>query len=117
MADNIASQFTGLPIPANGEIVIEGEYLPPDVESRTEGPLGEWTGYYGGGERQEPVVQVKAVYYRNNPILAGAPPIKPPNYAFAVQVRTTPGQPQSARERPLKRQWKEKKFPKGSEEL
>ena len=86
----IPGEITGLPIPANSEITIEGEYLPPGVESRTEGPLGEWTGYYGGGERSEPVVRVKAVYHRNRPILAGAPPIKPPNYAFAVQVRTTP---------------------------
>jgi len=86
----IRGQFTGLPIPANSEIAIEGEYLPPAVETRMEGPFGEWTGYYGGGERDEPVVRVKAVYHRNNPILAGAPPIKPPNYAFAVPVRTTP---------------------------
>ncbi len=86
----IPGEITGLPIPANSEITIEGEYLPPEVESRIEGPLGEWTGYYGGGKRSEPVVRVKAVYHRNRPILAGAPPIKPPNYAFAVQVRTTP---------------------------
>jgi UbiD family decarboxylase len=86
----IPGEMTGLPIPANSEITIEGEYLPPEVESRMEGPLGEWTGYYGGGERPEPVVRVKAVYHRDRPILAGAPPIKPPHYAFAVQVRTTP---------------------------
>lgn len=86
----IKGEFTGLPIPASSEIVIEGEYLPPEVESRLEGPLGEWTGYYGGGERAEPVVRIKAVYHRNDPIISGTPPIKPPNYAFAVQVRTTP---------------------------
>jgi len=86
----IIGKVTGLPILANSEIVVEGEYLPPEAESRKEGPLGEWTGYYGGGERNEPVVRVKAVYHRNDPILAGTPPIKPPNYAFAVQVRTTP---------------------------
>ncbi|MFQ6078252.1 MAG: UbiD family decarboxylase [Thermodesulfobacteriota bacterium] len=86
----ISGEITGLPIPAHSEIAIEGEYLPPEVETRTEGPFGEWTGYYGGAERDEPVVRVKAVYHRNKPILAGAPPIKPPNYAFAVPVRTTP---------------------------
>jgi len=86
----VRGEITGLPVPANSEIAIEGEYLPPEVESRIEGPLGEWTGYYGGGERREPVVRVKALYHRGNPILFGAPPMKPPNYAFAVQVRTTP---------------------------
>ena len=86
----IAGKITGLPVPASSEIVIEGEYLSPEVETRIEGPLGEWTGYYGGGERREPIVRVKAIYHRNEPILCGAPPIKPPNYAFAVQVRTTP---------------------------
>ncbi len=86
----IRGEITGLPVPADSEIAIEGEYLPPEVELRIEGPLGEWTGYYGGGERREPVVRVKALYHRSKPILAGVPPMKPPNYAFAVQVRTTP---------------------------
>lgn len=88
--DVISGPITGIPFSSASEIVIEGEYLPPEVETRPEGPFGEWQGYYASGSRTEPIVRVKAVYHRNNPIIAGAPPIKPPNYAFAVQVRTTP---------------------------
>ena len=44
-----------------------------------EGPFGEWTGYYASGGRDEPVLDIKAVYHRNNPIVLGAPPNKPPD--------------------------------------
>ena len=45
----IEGPLTGLPIPAHAEIVIEGEMPPPEVESRDEGPFGEWPGYYTVG--------------------------------------------------------------------
>ncbi|MFC1910273.1 UbiD family decarboxylase, partial [Chloroflexota bacterium] len=76
--DVIHGQITGLPFPANAEIVIEGECLLPENEMRMEGPFGEWTGYYAGGRHPAPVVRVKALYHRNDPILAGVPPMKPP---------------------------------------
>src|SRR5660397_262335 len=57
----IKGPVTGLPFPANAEIVIEG-YARPDNE-RLEGPFGEWTGYYASSARPEPVVDVEAVYY------------------------------------------------------
>jgi len=72
----IKGKYTGLPIPATAELVIEGFINPGDV--RKEGPFGEWTGYYASDSRPEPVVDVKAVYYRNNPIIIGSPPGKPP---------------------------------------
>ena len=81
----IKGPVTGLPIPADCEIAIEG-YAYPD-ETMLEGPFGEFTGYYGGGEKQEHVVQVKALYFRNQPILLGSPPNRPPNdmsYQFTV---------------------------------
>jgi 4-hydroxy-3-polyprenylbenzoate decarboxylase len=68
---------TGLPIPANAEIAFEGFVHPNDV--RTEGPLGEWTGYYAGGIKKEPVIRVETMMYRNNPILLGAIPGIPPD--------------------------------------
>ncbi len=74
----VRGEYTGLPIPAFGEIAIEGEIPPPEVESRPEGPFGEWTGYYGTGERKEPVIRVKRLMHRNDPIIVGAPPLKPP---------------------------------------
>jgi len=73
----VKGPITGLPIPAHAEIAIEGYAYPG--ETCTEGPFGEFTGYYGGGQTLQPAVQVKAVYYRNNPILLGAPPSKPPH--------------------------------------
>ena len=45
-----------------------------------EGPFGEWTGYYGKLQPAEPVLTVEAVYYRNDPIMLGVPPNKPPAY-------------------------------------
>lgn len=66
-----------LPIPAHAEIVIEGEFVPPEVETRIEGPFGEWWGYYAGKGSPHPVIRVKAVCHRNNPILMGAPPMLP----------------------------------------
>jgi len=71
----IRGEFTGLPIPAMAEIAIEGEIMPG--ESRMEGPFGEWTGYYASGSREEPVVHVKSLMYRNDPILTGFPPYRP----------------------------------------
>src|SRR5262245_35484833 len=71
---------TGLPIPANAEIVLEGE-LPPmqDEEMPKEGPFGEWPGYFTEENVGEtPVMVVKRVYYRNDPIMLGEPPLKPP---------------------------------------
>ena len=73
----IKGKVTGLPIPANAEIVLEG-YAYPGV-LKQEGPFGEWTGYYGSGERPEPVIEVKAIYHRNNPIILGSPPNRPPD--------------------------------------
>ncbi|MDB4444006.1 UbiD family decarboxylase [bacterium] len=67
----IEAPITGLPVPASAEIVIEGEIPPPEVESRKEGPFGEWTGYYGSGTRMEPIIQVKSILHRNDPILCG----------------------------------------------
>jgi 4-hydroxy-3-polyprenylbenzoate decarboxylase len=74
----ITGPRTGLPLPANAELIIEGEVPPPSVEERREGPFGEYTGYYAGGEKMRPVIRVQAAYYRTNPILHGDPPLKPP---------------------------------------
>lgn len=73
----IKGPLTGLPIPADAEIAVEG-YAYPN-ETVIEGPLGEFTGYYAGGQKSEPAIRVEAVYYRNNPILLGSPPCRPPD--------------------------------------
>ncbi len=74
----VKGEYTGLPIPAHAEIVVEGDCPPPEIDSRAEGPFGEWPGYYGSGERKEPVIRVKRVMHRHEPIINGAPPMKPP---------------------------------------
>lgn len=74
----IRGPITGLPIPAHSEIVIEGEALPGHV--KREGPFGEWTGYYGCS-MDEPVIDIKAIYHRNDPIILGAAPVRAPGRA------------------------------------
>ena len=73
----IEGPVTGLPIPAAAEVAIEG-FVDP-TRRLPEGPFGEWTGYYASKQREEPVVQVAALYHRDSPILLGSPPVKPPS--------------------------------------
>jgi 4-hydroxy-3-polyprenylbenzoate decarboxylase len=73
----IEGPVTGLPIPADAEIVIEG-FVDPN-RRLPEGPFGEWTGYYASKQREEPVVEVEALYHRGQPIMLGSPPVKPPS--------------------------------------
>lgn len=70
----IKGRVTGLPIPANAEIAVEGIANPKDL--KMEGPFGEWTGTYASKGRKEPFIKVETLYYRNNPILLGSPPSK-----------------------------------------
>ena len=81
----VSGKMTGLPIPADSEFAIEGFCLPN--QSRNEGPFGEFTGYYGSGEEQEPLLEVKAVYFRNDPINLGSPPGRPPHdYSYMYSL-------------------------------
>jgi len=81
----IPGQLTGLPFPAAAEIVLEGHVEPND--ERTEGPFGEFHGYYPGKEGKAPAVTIERVYYRNDPIMVGSPPAKPPNdYSYSKAV-------------------------------
>jgi len=73
----IEGKYTGLPLPAHAEIVLEGEVLPD--EKAPEGPFGEWSGYYAGAKEMEPVFSVKRVMYRDDPILTCAASQRPPH--------------------------------------
>jgi UbiD family decarboxylase len=68
----IEGEYSGLPIPAYSELVIEGEGC--FDEMKAEGPFGEWTGYYASSTRNEPVIKIKRLLYRDNPIILGYPP-------------------------------------------
>ena len=59
-----------LPIPAHAEFVVEGMLHQGDV--LPEGPLGEFTGYYGRERSPQPVMEIKAVHHRKQPIFTHA---------------------------------------------
>ncbi|GEO25957.1 phenolic acid decarboxylase subunit C [Alicyclobacillus acidoterrestris] len=56
---------TNLDVPWGAEFILEGEILAGVREF--EGPFGEFTGHYSGG-RSMPVIRIKRVYHRKNPI-------------------------------------------------
>lgn len=64
----VKAETSDLLVPATAEIVIEGEI----VQGRhvAEGPFGEYTGHYSGkGSSPYEYMEVKAITYRNDPIL------------------------------------------------
>lgn len=85
----VQGELSGLPFPADAEIVVEGE-IDPNV-LKEEGPFGEYTGYYTEElfkPLPKPVIEVKRVYHRNNPIFVGTTVGRPVGdqhmlYAFA----------------------------------
>jgi len=66
----IKCETVDLMVPASAEIVIEAEVLPG--VRRDEGPFGEYTGFQAGGKGPRPVIKVKAITHRNNPILTAS---------------------------------------------
>jgi 4-hydroxy-3-polyprenylbenzoate decarboxylase len=76
----VTGKHTGLPFPANAEIVIEGFIHPGNTAP--EGPFGEWLGYQGGLMEAEPWVDISAIYHRDDPIILGAAHIRMP-YEYA----------------------------------
>jgi UbiD family decarboxylase len=82
-----AGPLTGLPLPAFAEIVFEGRLVPMSEATLPEGPFGEFTGYYAAAARPGPVMEVTAIHHRNDPILLGSPPMKPPRFHFGLPFR------------------------------
>ena len=81
-----AGPVTGLPLPAQAEIILEG-HLSPAGETLPEGPFGEFTGYFATDTRPCPVMEVTAIHHRDDPILLGSPPMKPPRFHFGLPLR------------------------------
>lgn len=76
------SELTGLTLPARAEIILEG-YLDSD-DLRSEGPLGEYTGYYSStrssdGKGLEPTLKVERILHRNDPVFWSTTVGKPVN--------------------------------------
>jgi UbiD family decarboxylase len=68
----VRGKHTGLPFPANAEIVLEG-FVDPEILV-PEGPFGDWTGTYTEAGRKRPLCEITAIYHRNDPILLGFSP-------------------------------------------
>ncbi|HZH83261.1 MAG TPA: UbiD family decarboxylase, partial [Phototrophicaceae bacterium] len=84
----VQGELTGLPIPAQAEIALEG-FITTDQFTK-EGPYGEWMGYYQDGYQKERVVRIQRIYHRNDPIILGCPQGKPPHEdnRFLVYLRS-----------------------------
>ncbi len=63
----VKCETNNLYVPAHAEIIIEGVVKPHERE--WEGPFGEFTGYRASPRDKRPVYSVKAVTFRNDPIL------------------------------------------------
>jgi len=63
-------QAGSVPYPAHAEIVAEGVIRPDAM--KLEGPFGEFTGYYGRPEDMAFLMEVKALHFRDKPILTHA---------------------------------------------
>ncbi|GAB2458355.1 UbiD family decarboxylase HudA [Comamonas humi] len=72
----VQTETNGLWVPANAEIVLEGEISLE--ETAMEGPMGEYHGYQHHQGGMQPVFHVEAITFRDDPILpicvAGTPP-------------------------------------------
>jgi 4-hydroxy-3-polyprenylbenzoate decarboxylase len=84
----VQGEITGLPIPAQAEIALEG-FITTDQFTK-EGPYGEWMGYYQDGYQKERVVRIHRIYHRDDPIILGCPQGKPPHEdnRFLVYLRS-----------------------------
>ncbi|HEY7300532.1 MAG TPA: UbiD family decarboxylase [Xanthobacteraceae bacterium] len=81
----VPSELYGLPMPAHAELVLEGEMV-EGVTAR-EGPFGEFTGYYASSPSEQPLVHVRRVYWRDDPIISIASPMRPPSdFSFSKSV-------------------------------
>ena len=76
----VKCETVDLEVPADSEIVIEGEVPVDTTKWEMEGPFGEFTGHFHTLQKgQKPTVYVTAVTYRDNPIYQGCSPGIAPN--------------------------------------
>lgn len=81
----VLSELHKLPMPAGAEIVLEGEMYGDHL--KLEGPFGEFMGYYASEASEQPVIRIRRVYHRNDPIITLAIPSRPPsNFTLARAV-------------------------------
>ena len=67
-AQLVKCEIVDLMVPANAEIVLEGEIMVMEGWVHDEGPYGEFTGMYGGGMKHNPRFVVNCMTYRKGGI-------------------------------------------------
>ena len=77
-----------LQVPANTEIIIEGEIAPGEMED--EGPFGEFAGVMGPVEKR-PVAYINAITHRRNPLYYGYTSQMPPSESTTIQSLVNAG--------------------------
>ena len=84
----VRARTQDLLVPANAEIVIEGEVIPGEIGM--EGPFGEFAGYMGPvGPR--PVARITAITHRMSPIYYAFTSQMPPSESTRIQGLTNGG--------------------------
>jgi UbiD family decarboxylase len=84
----VKAKTIDLLIPADAEIVIEGEIHPGETD--IEGPFGEFAGYMGP-VAQKPLARITAITHRKNPIYCAMTSQMPPSESTIVQSLTNAG--------------------------
>ena len=83
--DVVLSELHKLPMPARSELVIEGDMY--GDRKKLEGPFGEFMGYYASEASEQPIIKVRRIYHRHDPIITLAIPSRPPsNFTVARGV-------------------------------
>jgi 2,5-furandicarboxylate decarboxylase 1 len=67
-AQIVKCETNDLYVPANAEIVLEGEVMTAEGWIHDEGPYGEFTGMYGGGLKHNPRAVIHCMTYRKGAI-------------------------------------------------
>lgn len=80
----VEAERSDLPVPANAEIVIEGE-MPIDDFLPSEAPFGEFPGYMGGEVEDSHYIDVQLVTHRDDPLFQGTYEGRPPNESTTVR--------------------------------
>ena len=67
-AQVVKCETNDLYVPANAEIVLEGDVMTTEGWVHDEGPYGEFTGMYGGGLKHNPRVVIHCMTFRKNAV-------------------------------------------------
>jgi UbiD family decarboxylase len=86
--DLVRAQTSDLLVPANAEIVIEGEIRPG--ETTPEGPFGEFAGSMGAVE-DRPIAHITAITHRRDPLYYGIASQMSPSESTVLQSLTNAG--------------------------